>query len=195
MSVPIKEFEAEINRVNRVLREIFKESGRAAALVVAAEIDRIVLKILESFLLPASAESSPFLERTGPIEALAVRIELLFRIGLIPPAMHHDLQLMRRIRNEFAHGPTGLDFNQSRVKKWALQLIVGRQQLQKMGSASKPNSPRRDSNPRDVFRLSASILLGHLSLLQHQIPAVKPLWPQFFKSGTSPQKPSMLAAE
>jgi DNA-binding MltR family transcriptional regulator len=169
MAVTVKEFQDELNRVNRVLREFFKENDRAAAVLVAAEIDRVILKMLESFMLPARKASSPFLGRDAPLEAFAVRIELLYRIGLIPPVMHHDLQLIRKIRNKFAHGPTGLDFDQSPVKELATKLVAGRHEEEKMLSLSKKPPGTKSFAPRDLFRLTASLLLCHLCLLQYQI--------------------------
>ena len=192
MPVPIKEFEAELNRTNRVLHEFFKECDRAAAVLVAAEMDRVVLKLVESFLLPACDSSSPFLERNGPLEAFAIRVELLYRIGLIPPVMHHDLQLIRKIRNKFAHGPTGLDFNQTPVRELALKLVGGRQEM--AGFLAGRKEPLADKanpfDPRSLFCITSSVLLPRLCLLQYQIPRLNPLWPSFFKSADTSQVPA-----
>ncbi len=182
-SIPIKEFQDEMNRLNQVFHEIFKEGDRAAAVLMGAELDRLASALLENHLLSKVKNvSSSFLELNGPLEAFAARIELAYRIGLIPPVMHHDLQLVRKIRNEFAHGTVGLDFTYPPVQKLASELIMGRQAIEEMfsrtaGAEAKPIPPPK---PLDLFRLTSSILLGRLCIMRYQASKLKPVWPSFF---------------
>ena len=100
----------ELDYANKILKEFFAESDRSAAVLMGAELDAQMERILTYFFLPPLKKSYPLLQSDGPVGSFASRIEMIYRIGLMPEEWHHDLHLVRKIRNEFAHGPAGLDF-------------------------------------------------------------------------------------
>ncbi len=169
--------------INFVFKESMKEDDRAAATLIAAELDVHLLKLLSDHLLPHVENiSSPLLGRGEPLEAFGARVELAFRLGLIPPIFHHDLHLIRKIRNEFAHGPAGISFEDGRLKRLASRLIIGRQELERIwtGKEGDANVPPQAFKSRNIFSLTCALLLPHMFLLTAQVKRLEPLWPQFF---------------
>ncbi len=173
----------ELSYANRVLHEFMQEDDRASALLIGAEFDRIILAILSNHLLNASESSSPLLDRNGPLEAFASRIELAFRLGLIPPVFHHDLHRIRRIRNYFAHGPAGLNFNEPKIARIAAQLLTGRNATESMLKPEDSEEKKQSLlNPKNLFGMSCTMLIGHLVLLQFQVRPVGEPWRDFFST-------------
>lgn len=181
MKLTAKQLSDELNATNRILFEFSKEDDRAAAILVAAEMDRVVLSILSNYLLNSTKESSPLLERDGPMEAFGSRIELAYRLGLLPPVFHNDLQMIRRIRNAFAHSPTGLSFDSPKVRKHVDKLVHGIQESQALIEKLSEEQKNDFFNPRSIFRLTASMLLPRLVLLQFQVTRTEEKWTNFFK--------------
>jgi len=49
-------------------------------------------------------------------------MDLGFALGLIGTVEHHDLDLVRKTRNEFAHKLTGLSFDSAPIADWCREL-------------------------------------------------------------------------
>jgi hypothetical protein len=178
LPAPLKE---ELDYGNKILQEFFAESDRSAAILIGAEIDIQLERILSHFLLPPLKKSSAFLQ-DGPLGSFSARIEMIYRIGLIPEEWHHDLHVIRKIRNEFAHGPSGLDFTQPPVCDLAGNLMTGKRIVDDMMRDRKPPSdPKTPYAPKNVFRLSCSYFLPQMILLRYNTPKMQPLWNQFMK--------------
>ncbi len=166
-----EELSGGLNYINRVLNEYTKEDDRSAATLVTAELDAHLLKLLTENLLPhVDYVSSPLLGRGEPLEAFGARIELAYRLGLIPLEFHHDLHLIRKIRNEFAHGRAGISFREGKVEKLASKLLVGRRALEKM------NIPKIASekifHSRNLFSMTATVLLPQIFILTARVKRV-----------------------
>jgi Mannitol repressor len=182
MSLP-EALKKELDYGNKILKEFFAESDRSAAVLMGAELDIQLERVLSHFLLPPLKKSSPLLQQDGPLGSFSARIEMVYRIGLIPDDWHHDLHVIRKIRNEFAHGPTGLDFTQPPVCDLASNLIIGRGVIDDMMRGKKPPpDPKAPYAPKNVFRLSCSYFLPHMILLRYNTPKMQPLWKRFMKS-------------
>lgn len=181
MKLSAKQLQDELNYTNRVLFEFTKEDDRAAAILVAAEMDRVLLAILSDHLLKSSDVSSPFLERDGPLEAFGSRIELGYRIGLLPPVFHNDLHMIRRIRNAFAHSPSGLSFDSPSIKIYIEKLHHGIQESQSLIAKLTEEQKIGFFQPKNIFRITASLLLPRLTLLQFQVAPIESKWTNYFK--------------
>jgi len=168
--------------LNRVLKEFFAEDDRSATALVVAEIDFFMHQLLEAYFLPELKHSSPLLGLNSPLESFGSRIELAFRLGLIPPVFHHDLHLLRRIRNDFAHGRAGITLEEPKIRAKAQKLVLGNSLMQdllkRMKSVSQDES--KLFSARNLFRASASELLPRIFILTIQIKRTESKWPDFF---------------
>jgi hypothetical protein len=82
------------------------ESDRAIVVLTAARLDYQLQRVLERYLLPSVSKTDEFFESQGPASTFSNRIILAFRLGLIDKLFAKSLNLIRRIRNDFAHEPT-----------------------------------------------------------------------------------------
>ncbi|MGA2463020.1 MAG: MltR family transcriptional regulator [Thermodesulfobacteriota bacterium] len=157
--------EEQIDYINEVLHDLSHETDRAAAVLVGAEIDRVLGKILERFLLPVrSKASSPLLEQDGPLGNLASRIELVYRLGLVSTTMHRELHLLRKIRNLFAHRVKGVAFDVLPVSDLVKSLHVPQWLLGGNPAMAQPLGTRKSQ-----FIVSGATAVAWLTSLANKV--------------------------
>lgn len=87
--------------------EFKNESDRAAVILGAAQLDLHLYELLSLVLRPCTSRSDDLLDGDGPLGTFSSRITLAHRLGLIDDEFCRALNLIRRIRNAFAHELTG----------------------------------------------------------------------------------------
>ena len=82
----------ECNYFGELLAECPKHTDRAVAILLGAELDELLLKILQKRFLPKSKKNTiDLLSSTGPLGSFAAKIEIAFRLGIIDKIFAHDL--------------------------------------------------------------------------------------------------------
>ena len=115
-------------RMNTLLEEFQKQSDRGAAIVATAWVDESISIALESFLRDESTSWKRLFTGNGSLANFSSKIDLCHLLGLISSAIHSDLHIIRKIRNEFAHQVahktmhTKLTFSTAHVKNMCLDL-------------------------------------------------------------------------
>ena len=103
--------DTERERHNAVIGMLREESDRGAVLVGAAFLDDLLQELLAAFFVdPASLSSAKERDRlnglfqpNGAAGSFSSRITLAYALGLISKRDCDDLNLVREIRNDFAH--------------------------------------------------------------------------------------------
>lgn len=95
---------ADFDHLKPMMDQIESESDRAAVVLAASALDNSLLQLLKSYLRPHTGSGEdPFLEGDSPLGTFSARIKAVHRLGLIDDDMASVLNLIRKIRNEFAH--------------------------------------------------------------------------------------------
>lgn len=97
-------------------RTLTKESDRAAALMAGAYLDELLKTLISEQLVDDANIQKSVIGTGGAIDSFASRINLAYLLGLIPDNIRYDLDLIRRIRNEFAHTAGPMDFEKDSVR-------------------------------------------------------------------------------
>ena len=125
--------------VRKSLEEIKILSQRGWAIIAASHLDEQLAALLRAFFVDDQRTVDQMLEDTGAISAFGARIELAFLLGLISARERNMLNLIRKIRNDFAHNSRIVSFSQSPIKDRCLELdatkILGSEEL---GDPRKP---------------------------------------------------------
>jgi DNA-binding MltR family transcriptional regulator len=88
----------------RIGAELKKESDRGCALVAAAYLENEINELLGGFFVEQGARARAALfDFNGPVGTFSSKIKMSAALGLIPEEIHSSLDLIRKIRNEFAH--------------------------------------------------------------------------------------------
>jgi hypothetical protein len=80
-----------------------KESERGQVLISTGFLEQQLKDILRAFMLENGGTDTLFEGANAPLGTLSSRIAACFALGLITDGEHHDLSLIRKVRNEFAH--------------------------------------------------------------------------------------------
>jgi len=91
------------------------ETDRGCALMAAAYLDERLKLLLQSRLVFDKKYVRRALDFNGPLGTFSSRIDFAYLLGLIPKNAQRDLHLMRKIRNEFAHVASSLNFESESV--------------------------------------------------------------------------------
>lgn len=85
------------------LDDLNKETERGVALVAAAMVDDQLGRTIEAFLIPNKGSAALLEGFNAPLGSFASRIAAAFALGLISEEEHRECDLIRKVRNEFAH--------------------------------------------------------------------------------------------
>jgi DNA-binding MltR family transcriptional regulator len=90
---------------------------RSLAIVVTSMLDRfLALAVITRFgNIVTEKEYERVFEGTGPLSGFAAKISLCSVLGIVIGEMNHDLTIMRKIRNDFAHEVADIDFTKREI--------------------------------------------------------------------------------
>jgi len=147
---------------NRLLKTEFeKETDRGAVILAASLFDIQLESLLRTYLIAETSSSDQLFEgASGPLSNFSSKIILCYRLGLISKKFARDLNLIRRIRNEFAHNIHGCSFDHSSVVSRVNELVKSSEILKKAPSIRK----KMPIGTRGDFLICASWMLWALSI-------------------------------
>lgn len=136
-----------VERLERMSRAVQGESERGSVLINATILDELLRQSIESHLVQHPDVKKFTQGFNAPIGSFHSRILLSFAIGLIPEDQYKQLELMRKIRNVFAHNVDA---------SFKLQSVLSHCDLlsQSPVFAAMPNAI-----PQEVFLISAALLM------------------------------------
>jgi hypothetical protein len=96
-----------------VHQELATQSDRGVAIVAAVVLEELLeLAILERFVELSSKRREALFDRIGaPLSTFAAKIEIAFAIGIIDDKIRTLINLIRDVRNRFAHRIEALTFD------------------------------------------------------------------------------------
>ena len=119
-----------MERFENFYSHLSKESERGSAIVGAALIDDALEEILKTFMIkPLKSKDELFDSSFAPIESLSAKIALAYRLGLISPNVRTSLDLIRKIRNDFAHISRQIDFGTQSIQNRIRELFNENKEL------------------------------------------------------------------
>lgn len=108
--------EEDVRDFSAFLREFQAETDRGAALVGTALLDERLAATLRAFMVPGrSAQGLVDAGGSAPLGTLSARIKACHALALIDDHEAGECNLIRRVRNEFAHRAHGTTFTDARI--------------------------------------------------------------------------------
>jgi DNA-binding MltR family transcriptional regulator len=152
------------NQIQRLLDIINSESAddRTCVLVLSSNLDNRLRELLKAYFISTTkTREKKIFEGTGPLSTFSARINVSYLCGLLSEAEQHDLDVIRDIRNDFAHEEEHVDFATESVVSRCFSLRLG-QELRK----KRPE--QKSTNARGTFRVVAlamtQLLVGRIQL-------------------------------
>lgn len=141
--------DGDIEYMSAFLKEFEAETDRGAVLVGAALLDSRLERLLLSHMLLGKVAEDLVKGGNAPLGTFSARINATYAFGLITTAERKDLNLIRAIRNEFAHSEHGLTFADQKIVGLCSSLISRRRSYMIEGSGGYP--PRQRFNDAVLF--------------------------------------------
>ena len=163
--------------------ELKKESDRAAAILVVAYIDSLLRAKLETLFCKGNSEirRKLFDDSQGTFANFSAKVDAAYCLGWLEPDVFHDIGIIRKIRNQFAHRIHALTLEEPKIKALIGKLRVPHQLFYDWGTvkwgtlqgksgivlfSGEPdvNVENISDLPTDfIFRWAASWVLGVLA--------------------------------
>ncbi|NJB84173.1 hypothetical protein [Wenyingzhuangia aestuarii] len=158
---------------NNVLKQEFdKETDRGAAIFATSLFDAALRNLLIGYLAPnTNSKDEIFDGPNAPLSTLSSKIIMSYRLGILSDRYVRDLNLIRKIRNEFAHNIQGCDFNHSGILSRIQELDKSSQTVSKL-NIMKGLKETEDKDSRNIFLQTCSWMLTEI---QNKIEKLTPL--------------------
>jgi hypothetical protein len=151
-------FDQTLEWQQRFFSEFEKETDRASVILAAIMLEEALTGLLKTRLAPTgSSNDSLFDGATAPIGSFSAKIDLAYRIGLIPASFARELHLVRRVRNDFAHNISNATFDDPSEMQRIDELLASQGfNVAKMPKKVKKQFPE---GPRGDFQMVVSWML------------------------------------
>lgn len=169
-----------VREFKRFVMEFSKESERALVVLTAARLDLLLYRILQRHLVPDTAKADDFFENQGPGATFSNKIMLAYRLGLIDRQFASSLNLIRRIRNDFAHEPTDCSLTTGKYRDQVRSLCAPFKKSE-FFEYFREHCFSDESDVRIEYMTLLGITIIRLEYLFEALPAVDPTdaWPLF----------------
>jgi len=170
---------AFVHEANVAISQLMKESDRGAVLVGVAYLDDLLIRLFKAKMRLTKTLSKDLFDSSGPLSTLSSRIKVAYCLGWIGPETFRDLDLLRKIRNDFAHLHKPITFEDPSVQSRCRELEMPKGFL-----------PARLSRAKDQFIGTVSMLILRLERYRSESripergwdPSVTPLPPPKIES-------------
>ena len=143
-----KHLATQQEQVTAFRKALTAESDRGCALFAAAYLDASVSDLLYVSLVSNKSIEKDMFEGTAPLATFSSRIKMAYYLGLISSACRRDLDIIRSVRNDFAHKLDVNSFGIESVRDRCRSLVFSYREKQ--------------DEPRDHFIASVLGVLGHI---------------------------------
>jgi mannitol operon repressor len=97
------------------LQELQKETDRGLPLVGTSFIDEKLGDTLQAFFIEHKVSSKLLDDPFSPLASFSARLDTCFALGLIDDYEYSEINILRKVRNEFAHSKHGISFKTDKI--------------------------------------------------------------------------------
>lgn len=141
-------------------QELQSESPRAAVIIAGAFLDAQLRNLLSKYFIDDSKIVNELLGTENnadcPLSSFSSRIKAAYCLGLLSKGLYDDLNMIKKIRNKFAHKMHGYTFDEPEVVSWCKSL-----KLAKVITDAVPHFP---NTHQSMFLLGVSQLASWIAL-------------------------------
>lgn len=101
-----------------------KESDRGMALMGSAYIDDRLAVLLKAYFVDDKKVIKLMFDFTGPLGTFSSRLNMAYSLGLMSKNIYTDCNILKKIRNDFAHVPSPMSFDDEPIKSRCHALIT-----------------------------------------------------------------------
>lgn len=133
------------------------ESDRAVAILAASFLENFLGKYLRHFMADDKITDELF-DGYGPFSTFAQKINTAYAFKFIHKSIKNNLDIIKQIRNEFAHAPHVISFNDEKMKVLCNNLSTAKE----THCENEPSKKYRIEKPRDQYLTAIGLITGQL---------------------------------
>ena len=177
------------DRIQEMMNALKLESDRGGVVLASAWVeDSLTTLILAAFIKEAEKKATDLVKPSGALGDFGAKIELAYQLGFLRTSTYQGLNILRRLRNDFAHLKNTLNFETPEVKGRVIELFSLNENLlevfaQHLINVQKKQTPLGQPTPqqsgtkylidimgtRRLFDLSVSAMASGLLLASSQV--------------------------
>jgi len=159
----MKPVQVDILKYQHMVDSYHAETDRAAAVLAGSFMDEFTRKFIRSFMVPDDVVDN-ILVGYGPLSSFSSRIDCLYAFGFIDKEACDDLDLIRKIRNHFAHHPEQTSFDESPVRDFCSNLSTAKPMPKADGGEYRVENHRFQF----LFAIGMIVVHMHNSILERE---------------------------
>ena len=110
--------EIDFQQWSRFFNEFRSESDRGATILASVWIEHLLERKLKALFTAGNSKTRQKLySLNGPFSSFSSKILAVYSLGWIDSDIYDDINLVRRIRNVFAHKLHGIDLESPKIRK------------------------------------------------------------------------------
>jgi|WetSurMetagenome_2_1015567.scaffolds.fasta_scaffold45107_1 DNA-binding MltR family transcriptional regulator len=115
-------FNEQFDQVIEFRHSLNDETDRGCALMSAAFLEKTIEDELKKVFVKDKGITKSVFDFNGALGTFSAKIQIIYLLGYIDKITYNDLQMIRKIRNEFAHTSKVLRFDDSKIASMILNL-------------------------------------------------------------------------
>lgn len=156
------------------------EGERSGVVLGAERVNVALVALLTAFLRPSPTKTDSLFSSEGPLATFSRKIEMAYRLGLIDSRFRQALDLVRKLRNDFAHATKVETLEEQRHadRVRALSALISRgsrKTLEGLETAFRKGAGL--GTLPCAYLASVMVLLVKLELVRHHVERPKILLP------------------
>lgn len=141
--------ELDLNDLNTMVGAFHKESDRGAAILAGSFLEHYLGLFLRAKVVDSKVAERLF-DAMGPLGSFSQRITIAYAFSFITKQQYTNLEILRKVRNHFAHNPLHATFSDTEVRDKIINLST-------YGGEAFNYSP---DHGRQVYVFSCGVLCG-----------------------------------
>jgi hypothetical protein len=146
-----------LREVAEMASKLKDESDRAAALIVASWVDDALTEMVINHVLHDEKLIESMFGHMGPLGTFSSKIRLAYLTRMVSFMVYENLEIIRGIRNEFAHSRGDVQFSDQSITDRCRNLV-----LKRLKGDGRRRTSEGDFSPRKAYMATGLTLTGFL---------------------------------
>jgi hypothetical protein len=164
--------ELEADDYHATLLEIYGGSDRVAAIMSGALVEDSLAKVISAYLTDSRDQAALFYDQGAPFGTFKARIVAGKAMGLFSASVAEDMDIIRDIRNQFAHALLSIDFLNPHIVA-ACERMNSKVGLGGIAPNPRPISPARRHYEKVTWDISKQLRRKAVDLLKEHLRRLK----------------------
>ena len=157
--------------IEEVFREALTQTDRGAAILVFSFVESLMHRVFSLHLDDTIRGGlASLFENNGPLSTASSRIRMLAALRWISRDVASGLDILRSIRNHFAHHISAKSFDDRKIASWIASLPQLEKRLEKVNAFAGIFSDKAKFTNRDRFLLRSTLIVSDLTVDAHVLP-------------------------